>query len=185
LKAAYPQAELSACDLLTDGVDFCAAEFGAKPIYSAIDITAESFPDRYDLIWVGSLFTHIDVPQWDSFIELFAELLLPGGLLVMTTHGELVAERMRTGHVYGYPERAVERALRAYDHAGFMFLEEAPESIQYGITISRPEWVIERLLRHRDLRLAMYSEAQWANHQDVVAVVRRELDPAISDRPQT
>jgi SAM-dependent methyltransferase len=185
LRAGYPDAELTACDLLTDGVDFCADAFGAKPVYSSINITADAFPDRYDLIWVGSLFTHIDVDQWDRFIALFGELLRPEGVLVITTHGEVVAERMRQGHLYGYPELSVTRALRAYEHAGFAFLEESPTSIEYGITLSRPEWVVPRVLRNRDFRLVGYHEALWANHQDVIAVVNRPAEPSVADSPHT
>ncbi|MCK7531730.1 MAG: hypothetical protein MZV63_12245 [Marinilabiliales bacterium] len=32
-----PDAEISACDLEIEGVNFCAEQFGAKPIYSQED----------------------------------------------------------------------------------------------------------------------------------------------------
>lgn len=181
LKAAYPDARLTACDLLTDGVDFCAATFGSASVYSSQLLTAEAFADRFDLIFVGSLLTHVDVVRWDHLIALWHELLHPDGLLVVTTHGELVAERMRAGHTYGYPPVAVARTVRAYEHAGFAFLEEPPDNLDYGITIARPDWTIQRLLRHADFRLVMYGEAQWHRHQDVVAVVKRPL--RASDEP--
>lgn len=175
LKAAFPDARLTACDLLTDGVDFCAESLGATPVYSSARPDAITFPDRYDLIFVGSLLTHVDVPVWDHLITLWHELLTPDGLLVVTTHGELVAERMRAGHLYGYPAPAVTRALRAYEHAGFTFLEEPPANIEYGITLARPEWTLSRLLRHPDFRVVMSGEALWDQHQDVTAVVKRPL----------
>jgi SAM-dependent methyltransferase len=178
LTAAYPQARLTACDLLTDGVDFCAATFGATPVYSSQLPSLDAFADRYDLIFVGSLLTHVDVRHWDHLIALWHDLLNPDGLLVVTTHGELAAERMRAGHNYGYPPAAVLRTLRAYEHAGFAFLEEPPDNIDYGITLARPDWTIGRLLKHPDFRLVMYGEAQWHQHQDVAAVVRRPLRPA-------
>lgn len=175
LRAAYPQARVTACDLLTDGVDFCAATFGATPVYSSQLPTVEAFADRYDLIFVGSLLTHVDVRHWDHLIALWHDLLNPDGLLVVTTHGELVAERMRAGHNYGYPPAAVTRTLRAYEHAGFAFLEEPPDNIDYGITLARADWTIRRLLQHPDFRVVMYGEALWHRHQDVVAVVNRPL----------
>lgn len=175
LKAAYPEARLTACDLLTDGVDFCAETFGATPVYSTQFPTSDVFADRYDLIFVGSLLTHVDVPNWDHLIELWHSLLRPDGLLVVTTHGELAAERMRAGHNYGYADPAVKRSLRAYDHAGFMFLEERLDNIDYGITLARADWTIQRLLRQSDFRLVMYGEALWHQHQDVAAVVRRPI----------
>jgi SAM-dependent methyltransferase len=185
LAAAFPDARLTASDLLTDGVDFCAAAFGAVPIHSVPEPGPELFDDAYDLIWVGSLLTHVDVAAWDRFVALFDDLLAPGGVLVATTHGELVVERMRQGHHYGYPPRSVERALRTYDHAGFAFLEQSPTEIDYGITIARPAWVIDRMTHTSDLRVALYTEALWANHQDVVALVKRPNDPDAADRPQT
>jgi SAM-dependent methyltransferase len=185
LAAAFPDASLSACDLLTDGVDFCAARFGATPIHSVRRPGPELFDGPYDLIWVGSLLTHLDVDAWDHFLDLFHRLLAPGGLLVATTHGELVATRMRAGHLYGYPELGVARALRTYDHAGFTFLEEGPTSIEYGITISSPAWVVDRFTRGRDWRVVMYTDALWANHQDVVAVAAGPLAPEVAHRART
>lgn len=175
LKAAYPDAKLTACDLLPDGVDFCAEHLGATAVYSSPWPTADAFSDRYDLIFVGSLLTHVDVPLWDHLITLWHDLLTPDGLLVVTTHGELVAERMRAGHLYGYPAPGVTRALRAYEHAGFTFLEEPPANIDYGITLVRPDWTLSRLLRHPDFRVVMVGEALWDRHQDVTAVVKRPL----------
>ena len=184
LKAAYPDARLTACDLLPDGVDFCRNAFGATSVYSTPVLGQDMFPDRYDLIWVGSLLTHLDADQWVNFIRLWHDILAPDGLLVVTTHGELVAERLRTGSDYGYPATSVRRMLRSYDHAGFAFLEASAEEIDYGISISKPEWVIHRLLSHSDLRLVLFTEALWANHQDVVAVVNRPLDPRMAERPE-
>ena len=183
LQAAYPEARLTACDLLHDGVDFCASTFGAKPVYAIATPTAEMFPDRYDLIWVGSLLTHLDADKWVTFIRLWHDLLAPDGLLVATTHGQLVAERMRDGNHYGYPPPSITRILRSFDHAGFAFLEASTEEIDYGISVSKPEWVIARLLTYPDFRLVLFTEALWANHQDVVAVAKRTLDSRIAERP--
>lgn len=177
LKAAYPDAKLTACDLLPDGVDFCAEHLGAIPVYSSLWPTADAFSDRYDLIFVGSLLTHVDVPAWDHLITLWHDLLTPDGLLVVTTHGELVAERMRAGHLYAYPAPAVTRGLRAHAHAGFTFLEEPPDNLDYGITLARPDWTLSRLLRHPDFRVVLAGEALWDRHQDVTAVVKRPLTP--------
>jgi len=35
LRAAFPEAEIAACDLLRDGVDFCSSTFGATAVYSS------------------------------------------------------------------------------------------------------------------------------------------------------
>jgi SAM-dependent methyltransferase len=175
LKAAYPNAKLTACDILADGVEFCVETFGATPAYSIPIPSADLFADRYDLIFAGSLLTHVDVEQWDRLIELWHQLLAPDGLLVVTTHGELVAQRIRAGHRYGYRTRALSRMLKAYDNFGFGFLEEPAGNPDYGITVARPDWTLSRLLRHSDFRVVLSSEALWTHHQDVTAVVKRPL----------
>lgn len=50
LRAGFPDASIVACDLMRDGVDFCAREFGAIPVYAAADVGSGTGPDRFDLI---------------------------------------------------------------------------------------------------------------------------------------
>lgn len=179
LRAAYPAAQLTACDLLPDGVDYCARAFGARPVHSAMQPDASMFDDTYDLIFVGSLLTHVDADRWDRFIDLWWALLRPGGLLIVTTHGDHVAERMRGGELYGYPPLSIERLLRTYEHARFGFLEESPTSINYGITVSKPDWVLQRLLRCEGAGVVLYAERLWDRHQDVAAIAK----PAARNAP--
>ena len=54
LKAEYPEAKLTACDILTDAVDFCAETFGATPLYGKERPGEIELLEQYDLIWCGS-----------------------------------------------------------------------------------------------------------------------------------
>jgi cyclopropane fatty-acyl-phospholipid synthase-like methyltransferase len=175
LKAAFPDARLTACDVLPDAVDWCARQLGATGVLSSQEPSRSMFAERYDLIWSGSLLTHVDVPMWRRLIDLWCELLTDNGLLVITTHGEFVAKRMAAGHLYGFPALQVKRLLRAYEHSGFGFLEESPTSVDYGITLSGPDWVLHEILRHRDLRVVLATEMLWDHHQDVFAFKRSPL----------
>ena len=84
LRAAFPDSTLIACDLDRDGVDFCAETFAAVPVYGNTDPARVRIDQPVDLIWVGSLFTHIDPARWNDFLDLFARVLRPGGILVVT-----------------------------------------------------------------------------------------------------
>lgn len=176
LKAAYPQARLFASDILPDAVDFCVRQFGATGILSGHEPARAMFKDRYDLIWVGSLLTHVDVPKWRRLIALWVDLLTADGILVITTHGEFVARRMDVGHLYGYPAQQIKRMLRAYEHAGFAFLEESPTSVDYGISVARPDWVLREVMAYKELRSILAAEMLWDTHQDVFAFRRHSLD---------
>lgn len=191
LRAAFPHAEITACDILASGVDFCAETFGAIPAYSSPRPQEIRLAQRrFDLIWCGSLLTHLNAEAWDGFLRLFTNLLAPGGLLVFTTHGRLVASRMRSGSGYGLDRASAKALLADYEATGFGFAEyrDRPEhSFQtrvleqvfalgknrdrqedYGISLSSPKWVCDRLARLPELRLIYFNERAWDNHQDVV-----------------
>lgn len=54
LQGAYPGAQL------TEGVAFCAASFGAKPVYGHKSPHGILLEGKYDLIWVGSLLARLN-----------------------------------------------------------------------------------------------------------------------------
>ncbi len=95
IKAEFPDARLGAGDIDHDGVDFCAATFGATPVYGREDPADVEIDAPYELIWCGSLFTHLPPERWEGFLALFERALVPEGLLVFTTHGRRIAERIR------------------------------------------------------------------------------------------
>lgn len=171
LKAAYPGAELHACDLDRDGVDYCAARFGATPVYSHPDPAKVALPGGYDLIWVGSLLTHLDAPRWPAFLELFRSALAPGGVCVFTCHGHTAADMIRTGKAdYGLASPAA--LLKPYRKGGFAYA--AYPGQDYGISVSSPAWVTGQLAAVPGARLLLYFERGWADHHDAVAWTRPE-----------
>lgn len=173
LKAAFPGAEITACDLLRDAVDYCAAAFGATPVYS--DEEPPKVPldrEAFDLIWVGSLFTHLDADRWGGFLDLFRRSLRTGGLLVFTTHGRKAYDwSVRGEFYYGLPYWRNTAVLFRYERAGFGYADYL-NAEAYGQTLSRPDWVFRQIERLGEMRLAYFSEAAWGGHQDVYGCVR-------------
>lgn len=172
LKAAFPDADLTACDLDREGVDFCAETFGAIPAYSAEDPSALRLAGNYDLIWCGSLLTHLDAEGWRRFLPWFELQLSEGGVLVFTTHGRLHAEEIRRGR-QEFPVRDLAELVAAYERDGFGYQRYIDFEANYGISLSSPTWVCEQLARCPDLELLMYTERGWMGRQDAVACVRR------------
>lgn len=186
LKAAFPEAKLTACDIDRPGVDFCAETFGAIPIYSDVDPRAVKLEQgAYDLIWCGSLFTHFDASRWGPFLEMFRSALAPGGILVFTNHGRYRAEILREGlGSTGLTEDQGKAILADYDRAGFGYQDYPPKDelprlqsgldSDYGMSLARPSWVCEQI-EAVDLGLVLYREAVWpldGGQQDVIACVR-------------
>lgn len=172
LKAAFPHAKLTACDLDSSAVAFCARTFGAIPVVSDVDVSRIPLNGKFDLIWCGSLLTHLPESQWGEFLKFFRQLLGPAAILVFTTHGRLAGERLATGtEKYGLNDRRVANLLRDYRGKGFGYVEYSDGS-GYGLSLASPAVVVERLLAISGWTLLGYHEAGWDNHQDVVALQR-------------
>lgn len=171
LKAGFPQARLTACDIDRDAVDFCAETFGAKPIHSVEDPGGIQLPGQYDLIWCGSLFTHLDARHWHGFLELFEEALMPYGLLVFTTAGRYTAEMARRGKARFW---WTESMLASYDQTGFGYdeyearIKDEIGIATYGQSLSSLRWVIQQVEKLARLRVVMAGERLWAA-QDAIA----------------
>jgi hypothetical protein len=171
LRMAFPDAHISASDLDRDGVDFCAQEFEAEPLYSREDIREVKTSRSFDLIWCGSLFTHIEGEQWAAFLEFFAEHLWPGGVLVFTTHGRRLIQYMVEGfHGYGLNPIEQRRLLEGYVNEGFGFV--SPSNQAFGLSLSSTAFVCAQIERCRTLGSIGLHEAGWYDHQDVVACVK-------------
>ena len=158
LGAAYPRAEIVACDLLRDGVDFCADTFGATPVYSEVDPDDIPIDRAFDLIWVGSLFTHLDPERWPRFLQFFADHLSPRGTLVFTTGPLLPAQRLRDLGIRN--EDAIERITADYRRDGFGF-GELEGHVNYGMTFAAPAWVDRQIDATSHLRRVDYLDHGW------------------------
>ena len=172
LKAAFPEARFTACDLLRKGVDFCVQTFGAIGDYSDPDPGKIALEGPYDFIWSGSLLTHLNQTEYLKFLNLFSRLLAPGGLLVATTHGRSVADRLRNGGPhYQLPAAALPAMVAQYDETGFGY-SDYPNQSCYGISVNSPEWLMRQISKMPEMRVVMFSEKFWDNHQDVIACVK-------------
>ena len=171
LKAAFPDAQLTACDIDRDGVDFCVETFDAEGVYSDEVLDDVPLAGGFELIWVGSLFTHLPRQQWNAFLSFLVERLAPNGLLVFTTHGPWCAQQIRAGVSRLGGPRIQGETLHGYEETGFGF-SNYPERDGYGVSLSTPAAVAQELAAFDGLRLVLYLERGWFGHQDVVACQR-------------
>ena len=170
----FPRAAFTACDLDRDGVDFCARTFGATPVYSAEDLDALSFDTRFDLIWCGSLVTHLNEHQTRALFRLFARQLAPGGLLLFTAHGDFVARRMPTGEFdYMLAAGQIAALRERYSRTGFAYADYAGQE-SYGVSLTSPAWIRAQLGALGGLREVYFKERAWDDHHDVYGYVREE-----------
>ena len=170
LAAQFPDATLTAVDVNRRGVDFCAKKFGAKPIYSNYDFSNLVFREKFDLIWVGSLFTHLSAKRWPPVLELLRAVLTEEGLLIFSTHGRDAERRLRDRQVllFNLEPPRIATILEGYDNLGFGY-SDYRKYPGYGVSLSSPRWVTEQLDK-LGLESVMLRENGWDDFQDVWAV---------------
>jgi SAM-dependent methyltransferase len=179
LKAEYPEATLAACDIDHEAVNFCATTFGATPIYGHEDPHAIKCDEKFDLIWCGSLLTHLNKGYWAAFLNFFESRLADRGVLIFTTSGRKIAAKLaddEDGATFMKEAEARKVILEAYNQGGFGYADYSlPDGLRedlslpetYGISLASPVWVFRVLERRTTLQLVSFTENRWGS-QDVI-----------------
>ena len=176
LKVGFPNARIYACEVDRGALEFCQSTFDVIPAASrnADDGDAVDLPEAMDVIWVGSLFTHFDIPAWRSFLRMFCDALAPNGLLVFSVASELAVLRRRFVRPVG--EAGGESLERGYRDTGFGFAKyqkKIDEHVDYGLSAVKPGWVVELLREFPKMRLVSYTKMGWVLGQDVVCCIKQ------------
>ena len=81
LSRAVPRTHLWASELQLDAVAFVAGEFDVQVLASHADPTRFDPVERFDFIWVASLFSHLPETLFHAWLEKLVSLLTPCGVL--------------------------------------------------------------------------------------------------------
>ena len=171
LRTAFPNAKLYFSDLDTEGVDFCADEFNGTGIYSVRDLTKAKLPRDIDVIWVGSLFTHVSRGKTFAWLSFLVNHLSSQGILVATFHGYFTAQNP--------PASArvdLEKLRREFHAMGYGFeaypSDDPVQLGEYGFSMSKPSSILDMADAISGMRVVSYTERGWANNHDVLALCR-------------
>ncbi|KQM13844.1 hypothetical protein ASE49_12390 [Novosphingobium sp. Leaf2] len=170
----FPDAQIGGCDLYASHVDFCASRFATVPLLSKENLDQLDV-GTWDLIFCGSLLTHLPEALFWSTIDFISRSLSPSGIAVVTLEGRHVL------HIQDHKWKLIEDDLfdvarHQYHEKGFGFVDyntdlraslfNAQES--YGVALTSPGWLMNGLSKLDDIRILGFSERDWDDHQDVV-----------------
>jgi SAM-dependent methyltransferase len=160
VKMIHPS-QITVSDVYKDAVDFQKNVFGVKGFYSEFDPEDVDFPEKYDMIFVASLFSHLPFNTWRPWIRKLYNSLNENGVLIFSTHGKTCM-----ANPDGMPE------------TGFLYCHMSESKIHsfndYATTYVTSEFVNHAVLEETgQLVLLEISKCLW-NYQDVY-VVRRPL----------
>jgi SAM-dependent methyltransferase len=173
LRAHYDYARLTACDLDADAVEFCRAQFGATGVPSLPDLRQLDFPAPFELVWCGSLLTHLSKDRWPTALESLIRWTREYGVLIFTTQGRSYTSLLARGRTNVAENIDKAALLQEFAATGFAYQRyfEA-EHGDYGVAVTSPEWVTRELQRHPDVILRAYLEEAWGM-QDVVILYKK------------
>jgi SAM-dependent methyltransferase len=158
LCSLFPASKIFVSDLDRQKEDFVATTMKVTRAESSPNFVDD--PARqYDLIFVGSLVTHLNAAMFRRAEKWFIRALAPNGLLIVTTHGR------RHNHLLIKIHSLVNRLkLRfRYKIAGFGFA--APRNNpSYGGNLSSPSWVIGLIEKEPSAKIVAFHEAGWDNN---------------------
>jgi SAM-dependent methyltransferase len=184
LRATWPEAEITAMELVPDAAHFCADAFGAKPVVSRQPLwSVTDAGENYDLLWCGSLLTHFDQHDWEPTLTYFRDRLAIGGVLVFTTHGNLsidllAGDAAAAATTVGRRVRDYRMGLKANEmsrvarETGFAFGHYGDDAGPFGLSVSSPEWVRKTVGRVPGLKFVLHHPCGWFGHHDVWTFVR-------------
>jgi SAM-dependent methyltransferase len=168
-----PEASIVASDINSDHVEFCARHFGAVPLLSRQDLRQVTLDHPIDLLWCGSLLTHLSADRFQEALAHMVGWLTPGGIAIFTLHGRWSMRRqVNTPHKYiddeAFVPIAEEVRREGFGYADYRDRGARLGQEKWGISVSLPRWVMQTIEEMEDVRLLDYMERGWDNHQDVL-----------------
>jgi SAM-dependent methyltransferase len=163
-----PDKDWACCDIHGAAVAFLHETFGLKAFISTPDAGAWRAPDAYDAVFALSFFSHMPRCDFRPWLHALADALVPGGLLVFTTHGAVTMEH----------RREAGDAAR-FDVEGFYWDRNSDQGdldpSQYGTSILTFDCAHQIIKSLPQLVLVRFQQAAWWGHQDLY-IARRLPD---------
>lgn len=168
LKTAFSEASLHCVELEPAALRFCKREFNATTWLSKKDFSALNLHQKYDLIWCGSLVTHLSRSQCEKLLRCMYRHLSPNGICVFSTHGPQVAEILTQKKLnYSLTPAITAALLNQYRETGYAFTEYEPPRDGYGFSLSNDDQIRQICCRSGDWEIRQFTPAGWDNHQDI------------------
>jgi SAM-dependent methyltransferase len=176
-RVAFPNSQVHVTDIDKSAMEFCIDKFGCREI--AGDIPA----GRFDLVWLGSVFTHLSAQVVEALLQKLLASLRPNGVLVFTSQGRFSIERMkdfdwdkdnRHWMHYNLDRAGFESVVTQYRETGYGYVDFAGQTNQ-GVCIAEPTWYSERVLKSNEFIQILFQEKGINHHQDVSAFMRTAL----------
>jgi 2-polyprenyl-3-methyl-5-hydroxy-6-metoxy-1,4-benzoquinol methylase len=171
LRAVFPNSIIVCSDLREDSLQFLKNELDVEPHISDADFNKITFEKPFDLIWCGSLLTHLPQESCQNFLSAARRWISTRGIAVVTTHGREVAKRLALPTQKYVRSVDAPKVLEGFETGEFGYVDYVNRK-GIGFSVSTPE-LISRMADKADLRTLLVQERGWDNHQDALTFARK------------
>jgi SAM-dependent methyltransferase len=173
----FPDAKIFASDVEKNKQRDVVTQFGVEGIDIAADFSQPS-SQKYDLIFVGSLLTHLKEGMFLRVLDYCIDALRPGGVLIATTAGRTVMNsRVRRAKRIGQPHFNPAK-FQNFEH--MFFGDDTPSSryggVVYASGFAPVSWAARQVEARNDARWLANKEAGWARAQDAMIIQKLPLE---------
>ncbi len=113
---------------------FLRGLWGADTWTVGPDLDALTIPGQYDLIWIGSVITHLSESKTHKLVDRLLSACAPGGLLVLSFHGQFAVERHECTAFKYIDDDGWKEIKRGYDDRGYGYADYKGQH-GYGISV--------------------------------------------------
>lgn len=159
LAQALGAGKVTVSDVVPGAVQFARDVLGVQGFVSTREPQALAWRGRHEVVFALSLFSHLPRASWGPWLTRLGELVAPGGLLILTTHGAEAARRQQV----------------ALDAEGFFFAPSsestAIDAQDYGTTFTSESFVRARVAECLPgMALLRFAPTWFWHHQDAVVI---------------
>jgi ubiquinone/menaquinone biosynthesis C-methylase UbiE len=182
LKSYFKDSLITACDLYEDHLNFCVNNFQVNGMLSEVDISKLNVKEPFDLIFVGSLLTHLPLIQYENLLEFLHKSLNQNGIAIVTTEGRFSIYAHYNNFKFIDNDK-FKIAEDEYNKNGFGFVDYNHDFIKsnfekhetYGLTLTHPSFLINKIMNMKGLSVVGHKERAWNRHQDIYILQKRNL----------
>lgn len=154
----YDPARIVTSDIDGPAVEFCRDHLGVRSVLSAMEPEDLAIHERFDLILIYSLFSHLPADRFSRWLKRLYELLDEGGFLVISVHDDRSVPAQHRGP------------------GGFTFTPDSEsrflESAVYGSTWVSPGYVNRAIAATCPGSMTTHVPWGLSNYQDVYVIGR-------------
>lgn len=159
LAQVLPPQSVTVSDVVPGSVAFACHHFGVRGFESTSNPAQLQIPGQYEVVFALSLFSHLPDATWATWLARLYGAVAPGGVLVITTHGD----------------KCARLAGVDWGSEGYVFFASsesmAIDGAEYGTTYTSAEYVQKAIASVAPKARVFHRSAAFWGNQDAFVVV--------------